>query len=585
MKVDIEKVIKLIMEKSGKSKKEIEDEIHDQMEKMGGFLSEEGAAMMIAQDHGIKFEKEEEKYEKRLLINELVAGMNSISVVGRISALYPIREFTRKDGSVGKVGSVMLQDRTGLIRLTLWDQQTEFFEHEEAKIGNMVEITSVNVKTGWKQGLDMNIGNKGQIKFNPKVNEDDYPEIKGGSFKINEIEANLNNVSTVGVVVNDPVPKEITTKDGRKTSLTEIIIADETGQIKIPIWGEKNDLIKGIKNGDVFLIEEGYTKEGFNNIVDLNLGFNSKVALNPKGKKYTALKQKKLKLQSITASSQPIKTVKIDELTPNMTRINIKFKCLNVEPAREVGQGLIVSDALVGDETGIVSFTVWNENIDILKKGVTYSLENGYINVFQSKLTLNQGKFGNLQVSEENIDKINKINNISEKKFDVVKKDNRKKIHEVNNDDFVDIRASILDIPLRKPFYEACPKCNKKVKREQLEFKCPKCNEIVTPVDRVFYSILLDDGTGTLRVNIGGEIGEKLLNMNLAEMKNLLEDELQDEAPVKSRLADLLGKELIFTGKVRFSDFSQNYELQLRNFREIDVEEEINYLLNELERE
>ena len=74
MKVDIDKVIKLIMEKSGKTKKEIKDEIQDQMEKMGGFLSEEGAAMMIAQDHGIKFEKEENKLEKRLLINELIIG-------------------------------------------------------------------------------------------------------------------------------------------------------------------------------------------------------------------------------------------------------------------------------------------------------------------------------------------------------------------------------------------------------------------------------------------------------------------------------------------------------------------------------
>ena len=112
-----------------------------------------------------------------------------------------------------------------------------------------------------------------------------------------------------------------------------------------------------------------------------------------------------------------------------------------------------------------------------------------------------------------------------------------------------------------------------------------KCNEIVKPVDRIFYSVLLDDGTGNMRANVGGEVGEKLLNMSLSEMKNLLDEEMVDEAPIKSRLADLLGKEYLFTGKVRFSDFSKSNELQLRDFKEIDIEEEINYMLNELERE
>ncbi|NHI91548.1 MAG: DUF2240 family protein [Candidatus Lokiarchaeota archaeon] len=584
MKVDIEKVIKLIMDKSGKSKKEILEEIKDQMDKMGGFLSEEGAAMMIAQDHGIKFEKEEEKFEKRLLINELIAGMNSISVVGRISALYPIREFTRKDGGVGKVGSVLLEDRTGQIRLTLWDDQIEFFEHEDAKIGTLMEITSVNIKSGWKEGLDMNVGKKGQIKFNPDVNLDDYPEFEAEILKILDLEANKNNVSTVGKVVNDPVPKDITTKDGRQTQVTEIFIADETGQIKIPFWGEKNDLIKGIKNGDIILVEGGYTKEGFNNSVELNLGFNSKVVVNPKEKKYAALRQSELKFQSIGTSKTQSTPIKIDQLTPNFSGIKIKFKCIKIEETREVGKGLIVCDVLVGDETGVVNFSVWNDNIELLKKGETYNLVNGYVNMFQNKLSLNQGKSGVLEISQEKITKINMGNNISEKKFEVSNKKSRMKIHELRPDDIVEIRASILDIPLKKPFYEACPKCNKKVRRDKLEFICPKCNEVVIPVERIFYSVLLDDGTGNLRANVGGDVGEKLLDMTLEEMKSLLEEELVDEAPIKSKLGYLLGKEYIFTGKVKYSDFSKNNELQLRDFREINVEEEINYMLNELER-
>ncbi|MHA1797539.1 MAG: DUF2240 family protein, partial [Candidatus Helarchaeota archaeon] len=526
MKIDIEKVIKLIMEKSEKTKKEILEEINEQMDKMGGFLSEEGAIMMIAQEHGIKFEKEDDKYEKRLLINELVPGMNSISVVGRIVALFPIKEFTRKDGSVGKVGSIMLQDRTGQIRLTLWDKQVEFFEYPEAEIGRLIEVTSANIKAGWKGGIDMSIGKKGQIKPNPDVDPNDYPEVKKEILKISQIKPNMNNVSTIGKVINDPTIKNITTKDGRETSLLEVYIADETGKIKIPIWENNIESVKNVKKGDVVLIENAYSKEGFNNTIDLNVGFSTNLKINPENQRSTSLKQLNLDDSLSVISKRQSVSLKIKDLTPQTRGVNTKFKCLEIGEIREVGSGLKVCEALVGDETGVIGFTVWNENIDSLIKGETYELENGYVNVFQNKMKLNQGKFGALKKSKEKITKINKTNRMSEKRFEMSSKGSRKRIHELNKDDFAEVRASILDIPIRKPFYEACPKCNKKVVFENSEYFCPKCNKIVIPVERVFFSILIDDGTGNLRVNIGEGVGERILGMSLDEMKAISEEEL-----------------------------------------------------------
>jgi len=585
MKVDIENMIQQIVEKSGKSKEQIQAEIQEEIENMGGFLSEEGAVLLIAKEYEIRFEKEEDNYEKRLFINELVPGMNSISVVGRIAAIFPINEFKRKDGSPGKVGNILLKDRTGQIRLALWDKHTEFIEDKHAEIGKLIEITSANVKTGYKGETDMNIGKKGQIKFDPEVNLDDYPEIKSGFLKIGKIETDLNNVSVIGKVVNEPSIRNITTKDGREIKLLEVVIGDKTGQIKIPFWGDKINLVKNIKKDAILQIEGAYSKEGFNNSIDLNIGFSSKLKLNPKTKKATALKSAKIKKVSQLTSGGSVGPKKIGSLTPNSNRFSVTFKCIEIEPPRQVKDGLTVANVLVGDETGVINLNVWNEKIDLMKKGESYVLKNAYVNTFQNKMKLNQSKSGILEISKTKIQKINKANNVSEKDFEASSNLSRKRINELKPNDFVEIRGSILSIPSKKPFYEACPKCNKKVSQKQMKYFCEKCNEEVVPTERIFYSIVVDDGFDNIKMNMGGKIGEKLLGMDIEGMKSILEEELTDDAPVLSVLPNLLGKELIFKGKVRFSDFSKNNELSVNDFSEPNTEDEINILLGDLEKE
>ncbi len=41
----------------------------------------------------------------------------SILVEGQVKQKYPIKEFTRKDGATGMVGSLILRDSTGIVRI------------------------------------------------------------------------------------------------------------------------------------------------------------------------------------------------------------------------------------------------------------------------------------------------------------------------------------------------------------------------------------------------------------------------------------------------------------------------------------
>ncbi len=102
----------------------------------------------------------------------------------------------------------------------------------------------------------------------------------------------------------------------------------------------------------------------------------------------------------------------IAELKPGMKSVNITFKVMNTSEERSVesrktGETYRVVDAQVGDSTGTILMPIWNETIDSIEEGATYSLSNGYTGLFKGNLRLQLGKFGSIAAAEEPIDEVN----------------------------------------------------------------------------------------------------------------------------------------------------------------------------------
>lgn len=84
--------------------------------------------------------------------------------------------------------------------------------------------------------------------------------------------------------------------------------------------------------------------------------------------------------------------------------------------------GKRVTEALVGDDSGTVLMTLWEETIDELDVGKTYTLTNGYANLFRGSLRLTIGRMGSVEESEEDVGEVNTENKMSEKMYE----DNRR---------------------------------------------------------------------------------------------------------------------------------------------------------------
>ncbi len=115
---------------------------------------------------------------------------------------------------------------------------------------------------------------------------------------------------------------------------------------------------------------------------------------------------------------------KVGDLTPQSRAVNVTAKVVSKSEIREIpmgrdGSAHKVCDALVGDETGVVYLTLWDDNITKVNEGETIRVENGYVTLFKGNIRLNIGKYGKLEPGKEPLTaEVNTENNVSSKMYE-----------------------------------------------------------------------------------------------------------------------------------------------------------------------
>jgi len=96
--------------------------------------------------------------------------------------------------------------------------------------------------------------------------------------------------------------------------------------------------------------------------------------------------------------------LKINELKLGMSNIKLKAKVVDVTEAREVrtkfGYRTRVASATIEDDTGKISLTLWERQIDEIGEGDTIEITDGYVKEFRGELQLNVPRKGELKKVE-----------------------------------------------------------------------------------------------------------------------------------------------------------------------------------------
>lgn len=123
---------------------------------------------------------------------------------------------------------------------------------------------------------------------------------------------------------------------------------------------------------------------------------------------------------------------KIGYLKPRSRSANLTVKLLQKGEVREIesrrdGSKHRVSEVTVGDGTGTVLMTLWDDMIDKVEEGKIYDIKNGYTTLFKGNIRLNIGRYGELNESDKMLEEINEGNNISEKHYEDYRRGGRRR--------------------------------------------------------------------------------------------------------------------------------------------------------------
>ena len=134
----MQNLIDKIIEVSGLERRDIENKIEEKKRELPG-VSEEGITRLVARELGVDLLRPE---PKELKIKNIVPNMRNITFLGKITGIQPTREFHVGD-NIGRVQNIVLEDDTGKIRLSLWNDEIDKFS---LSIGDVIKIDNSRIK-------------------------------------------------------------------------------------------------------------------------------------------------------------------------------------------------------------------------------------------------------------------------------------------------------------------------------------------------------------------------------------------------------------------------------------------------------
>ncbi|HLD18738.1 MAG TPA: OB-fold nucleic acid binding domain-containing protein [Candidatus Nanoarchaeia archaeon] len=93
--------------------------------------------------------------------------------------------------------------------------------------------------------------------------------------------------------------------------------------------------------------------------------------------------------------------MKVSELKAGQGKVDVTVVVKSKSEPRTMnkyGKDLKVCTAVVSDDSGEVTLTLWNADVDKVNVGDKVSVTNGYVSEFNGQKQLTSGKFGKLEV-------------------------------------------------------------------------------------------------------------------------------------------------------------------------------------------
>ena len=373
MAVDFDRVVSEITRQTGMRREEVLARIREKEREFGSCVTPEGLAKMVATELGVRLPGEKLK-PREMTLRDLVPGMSNVNLLARVVRVYEPRSFSRWDGSVGKVASLLLQDATGVLRASLWDEKASLVEKGAIQKGDLLRIGAAYVQEDQRGEPELRISARSSVEVvrDPEL-ERRFPAPPDSPVRISDLREGQREVDLVARVAAVGEVRTFERPDGTTDKFSSLILLDETGKIKVSLWGEKAELVRNLRRGEVVKLE------------------NAQVRMDPSGKPYLRVGSGGRILpapDSPRASQLPEvdgKLLRLEEVEAGMPWVEVAARVRRKFPEREFrrpdGSVGRVASVLLEDGTALVRASFWNGAVEMagrMKVGDVVLLRGAY---------------------------------------------------------------------------------------------------------------------------------------------------------------------------------------------------------------
>lgn len=192
--------------------------------------------------------------------------------------------------------------------------------------------------------------------------------------------------------------------------------------------------------------------------------------------------------------------LKIADLLSGMRGVDVQGRVVRKYEQRDFttrdGRAGKVANILLGDESGLTRAVFWNAQVDRfdeLQEGTIIRIRNAQVkdNNGRSEIHANDSSTVDLNPVGVSI-----AVTVRQEQQEQSARKYISDLHEGESN--VALLGAIVQVfDLR--FFEVCPQCNKRVRESEAGWLCPTHQKVV-PVHNYVLSLILDDGTGTVRI-------------------------------------------------------------------------------------
>jgi replication factor A1 len=378
----------ILLERPEISRDELDEKLKKERKKTGGLISDETLLRMIAAKLGVEIPNDK-ALTPTLSIKDLIPGLNDITVFGRVIAVFSPKAFEGKRS--GKLASLLMADKSGILRVVLWNSKTSLVESGKIKAGQIIRVLHGYTRDDRSGKVELHIGEKSDIETNPpNVDAKNYVT-RVFTTDIGEITQAQNNkrVNVAGTVRELFGVSDFQRQDSSSGRVMRFVLADETGEIWVVVWNEKVDEIeKALQKGARLQIVNAKVKKALGEKLEIHVDAGTYVDTNMPEEVF----------------------LKIADLNEDLGSVNVEGKVATKPMLREVktSKGELVKLATfeLTDETGKIWISAWRKHAEAasgLNIGNKIQIKNAYIKEgFSDQLEISTKSATSIMIVESN---------------------------------------------------------------------------------------------------------------------------------------------------------------------------------------